>query len=555
MKIKISITHITRGLIIHHLLMVILCLLVSTHVSAVPKDDTEPPIPDPKPETVPNSPILKIMWKDSNSIKLQWWDRSFAEYGFKLKQKNSKNGWDIVGDFPALNSSSPRDSHIVGNLASETRYCFQVIAYNNYGYSNSNNIQQACAETGSLESCPGSFVESQVLTTATSSSPTVEVDCDLNLEPGQVITKSIVFAGAKSSGTTLDCNNAVLDAGLGRYNYQRRHMIYIMSTYRNNAWTRPQGITVNNCKVYGSIIVKGIVYKPNLVALSRRSNYVSIVRQGAPTNILFQNMSVTAVYPTTPFYLATGVTNTILENSEINGESASIAVYLDAESSNNTIRNNYIHTKSPRELIAIDASSHNTIINNRFSALNNGGIYLYRNCGEFHISRHTTPSFNTIVNNIFYYDKYKAYNPAIYIASRNGKTRKGTTEYCGNDDDSQYGSGISDLDFARFNVVMQNQIYKRQVPEMIRVRNKPINSPNFIEHNETVNQQTVDSTRRAGCFLEQDNIGFILDGEFFDVLITQYITHRHTCRNGELFRQIFYKWLLANDITTQGRFD
>ncbi len=68
--------------------------------------------------------------------------------------------------------------------------------------------------------------------------------------------------------------------------------------------------------------------------------------------------------------------------------------------------------------MAVDGSSWNTINNNRFASLRNGGIYLYRNCGEKGTIRITPPEHNTITNNSFYYKKYTGHKPAIYLGSR-----------------------------------------------------------------------------------------------------------------------------------------
>lgn len=57
--------------------------------------------------------------------------------------------------------------------------------------------------------------------------------------------------------------------------------------------------------------------------------------------------------------------------------------------------------------------------------LNAGGIYLFHNCGETGSIRRGTPSYNTIVNNVFFYVAIRA-GPSIYVASRNGK---GTLTY------------------------------------------------------------------------------------------------------------------------------
>src|SRR5690606_33199014 len=117
----------------------------------------------------------------------------------------------------------------------------------------------------------------------------------------------------------------------------------------------------------------------------------------------------------------------------------SVGIYMDAESGHNVIARNYIHMlTNQREQVAIDGSAHNTVIENRFSGLSHGGIYLYRNCGEDGNIRHQTPSYNQIVNNVFYYDSCTGGNPAIWLASRNGNR-----PYCGLDDGYPYGSSAS----------------------------------------------------------------------------------------------------------------
>jgi len=93
----------------------------------------------------------------------------------------------------------------------------------------------------------------------------------------------------------------------------------------------------------------------------------------------------------------------------------SVAVYLDAESYRNTLQGNSFHADhgagSQREVLAVDGSSNNLIMSNHFSSLQYGGIYLYRNCGEGGTIRHSTPSNNSIINNVFYYDNYTGSKP------------------------------------------------------------------------------------------------------------------------------------------------
>jgi parallel beta-helix repeat protein len=238
---------------------------------------------------------------------------------------------------------------------------------------------------------------------------------------------------------------------------------------------------------------------------------------------------------------------------------------LDAESAYNTIKGNSIHVVTPEDewgkvpgvtdrgwpVVAIDASTGNTIMNNTFSSLNNGGIYLYRNCGEGGTIRHTTPSRNLIINNIFYYNKYKGGKPAVYFGSRDYglKERLG---HCNDDDGRPYGSSASEKDYARDNVVMQNQFYKRQVyrgtsvirtlvdaslADYVKTKNSDVNSPNYVDHNQIVTAQTEVKNRRAGCYLQDATTNFLLDGRSLDLLTdsgnSACLTH-YSCTDGEL---------------------
>ncbi len=178
---------------------------------------------------------------------------------------------------------------------------------------------------------------------------------------------------------------------------------------------------------------------------------------------------------------------------------------------------------------------------------------MYRNCGERGVIRHNTPSHNQIINNIFYYNRYTGGNPSVYIASRNGLTRAGRTGYCiddlrgnygkcdknSNAEPYPYGSSEDDRDFSRYNVVMQNQIYKRTVSDMIRINNSALNSPNFIEHNTTVTEETVQRDRFAGCYVNNGYKTFILNGESIGVFVNddgsrECRTSGYVCMNGNL---------------------
>ena len=109
------------------------------------------------------------------------------------------------------------------------------------------------------------------------------------------------------------------------------------------------------------------------------------------------------------------------------GESSGVPIYLAPSSGRTLIKNNRIRTNTwksgpgrGRETISIDGSDENQIISNWFGDLNRGGIFLYRNCGENGGVRHTTPSHNQIINNVFYYNHYTGPKPAVYLGALDG---------------------------------------------------------------------------------------------------------------------------------------
>lgn len=353
--------------------------------------------------------------------------------------------------------------------------------------------QSALAGTGGTAACSQSKL-AEILAPATESASTVLVNCSAVLPRGQVITKRLIFRGTEASGAYFDCNGAILD-GTG-LNYGK-DMIEVRSQKMQKngivSWSRPTDITIKNCTVHGSVRIYGMSTNGEGADLRASSvldeGHTQRAQNAAPTRITLDQMTITG-HSRIPFYISPGVTYVTLTNSVINGQSSSVAVYLDAESGYNLIKNNYIHTKTSREMVAIDGSAHNKIIGNRFSSLDKGGLYLYRNCGEGGTVRHQTPSHNHIINNIFYYNNYNGSNPAIWVASRNGNRT-----YCNADAGYPFGSSVNDKDLARHNVIAQNQFHKHSVDKIVRVNE----SPNYILENETV---SAEKKRPSGCYLK-----------------------------------------------------
>lgn len=423
-----------------------------------------------------------------------------------------------------------------------------------------------------LESCDRRWVKDEVLAEARPGAREISIDCHLTLDRNDVVTKRMIF---ETSGVTLECNGAKITGGDGtpgnlqNINYNR-DMIEVRSPSRiigrERVWERPRRITIKGCDIIGSVRVWGMATNGegtnplvddginHLRNSARMEGHTERVRANAPTEIVFDNITVTGV-GRNPVYFAPGVTFSKLINSEIKGKSDAVALYLDAESYANTIKNNKIHVTTKnyiferwdRPLIAIDGSSHNKIFNNWFSNLNHGGIYLYRNCGEGGVVRHATPSYNQIINNVFYYNEYDGSNPSVYLGSRDYGWFEETFGHC--EDDSvpntisevPFGSGISSKDYATHNVVMQNQIFKRSVTDMIKTQNTDVNSPNYISHNRTVTEGTVIRNGLAGCYVAAGYKDFVSHGGLIDVYrgsnnVPVCTDYQDICSDGDLIR-------------------
>lgn len=387
-----------------------------------------------------------------------------------------------------------------------------------------------------------------VRATARAAAPEILIDCSLTLRrPGwfnrrNVITKRLVFDGASASDVIVECNSATINGGPGTFNFDPRFagfMVEIRSKEVKDPttgagtgrWLRPENITLRNCNIIGSVIVYGALDSvPDTI-----TDTVRFIRSSAPRNIVFDHVTITGLgLPCAELstncnllYLHSGVSFFEMRNSEIKGSTSEKAanVYLDDMSFRNTFRNNIIHaaTKS-REMMAIDGSSENVIINNHFGVSNNGGIHLYRNCGEDNSPRQSTPSSNTIVNNVFFL-RHVITTPSIFVASRNGRSTEKTR------------CPPNFFDNARFNVVMQNQIMPERpsvhdanfLGDLIKVGRPDVNTPNFIKDNEIVDAVT---ERRAGCHIRDGYPDFVQDGQFVNVFHTG--TGEPVCRNFRL---------------------
>jgi len=397
--------------------------------------------------------------------------------------------------------------------------------------------------------CSAEVVE-KVLEPVSRERPSIQIDCDLHLDPSDVITKRLIFEGADASHVTVDCNGALIQGGrLPVHN--GKDIIEVRSRKSIGAdevpsWSAPHDITFRRCNIVGSVRIWGMA--PNgegrdLRDSSRRPEHVERARRFAPSNIHFDQVQIVGVRRT-PLYVGPGVTKVIVERSELAGTARSVGIYLDTESAYNVVRNNDLHVTSrwpylggiyvrKREEIAVDNSSENEISGNRFRTLEGGGIYLYRNCGEGGTVRHGTPHGNRILDNLFEDADVGRRRPAVFVGSRGNHGFEFRT-YCGADDGFPWGSSADNRSFARDNIVMGNRLAYHRSGRAIREGGES-NRPNHFADNQPVSAV---AGRPKGCIVPHGYKPWIQDGDSIDVLVEGNVPRcgeqRLVCRDGVL---------------------
>lgn len=323
----------------------------------------------------------------------------------------------------------------------------------------------------------------ELLEPATDLKKAVKLNCSTVISSKYVISKQVIFEGSNANGAVLDCKGSTITNAGDALIVRSR----VVTTNGVRVYERPEGVTIKNCKIEGGVRVYGMAKNGEGEFLRESSrqdaNHTKRAQSNAPKNIMMENLRIKSDNRIA-FYVSPGVTYLTLKKSYITG-SAPLAVYLDAESGYNSFLNNSFDTATEkREVFAIDGSANNIIQGNKFSSLSNGGIYVYRNCGEGGTIRHQRPAGNTIADNIFYYKNYKGGNPSIYLGSRNGNRN-----YCSYDQGFAWGSSVNDGDYARNNIVTGNKIYVRSVSDMI----VSTHASNNVYNNYTVTAATVNS--------------------------------------------------------------
>jgi hypothetical protein len=364
------------------------------------------------------------------------------------------------------------------------------------------------------------------------------IDCQLTLPPNAVVTRPLVFLGAAASNVTLDCNGGTLDgrhypASTAYRAVEVRSKVLVAPVQHQEfgQWSPPVNVTVQNCRILGSIRLVGMSENATGDAIlwsSRGAGHVERVRRAAPSRITFRNVVVEGRGGNV-IYFSAGVNHSKIIDSKITGNIRAGALYMDAESHKNVVRDTHFKRDIPRgadgypegerELISVDGSSHNLIANNVFEGLAKGGVFLYRNCGEKSVIRHSTPSHNDIVNNVFLYssearESFDPKKPAIFIGSRDGKDWSPNWD-CSDDGGYPFGSSASDQDMASHNAAVQNHVAWQSASQAIRVGNAHGENNHLALNHGNLNASGAHANQRAnaGCVVRNGvNAKFVLNG-------------------------------------------
>ena len=233
--------------------------------------------------------------------------------------------------------------------------------------------------------------------------------------------------------TTIDCNGEA-------YNKGQVTELQILA----------DNVTIKRCKINGSIRTIGLGHNgeaPGVKASSITLGHTERAQAAAPKGTVLYDITING-HGRIPLYLGPGTTRLTMYDSKVKGRSDSVALYLDAESGFNIIRNNTFDIDgASREIIAVDGSANNQLLTNTIKQAPDGGIYLYRNCGEGGTVRHQAPQNNLIAGNTI--NNTGGYG--IWLGSRNGGRL-----YCSDDAGFPFGSSINDGDFANGNTVRDN---------------------------------------------------------------------------------------------------
>jgi Right handed beta helix region len=254
-------------------------------------------------------------------------------------------------------------------------------------------------------------------------------------------------ARIQTSGVTLDCNGANIDAR-GEPN-----AIVISGAGIHN-------VTIKNCIIFNAddagVRIRDPMREPEVEKLPLDERYAR-----GPHNIRILDTTVRDIHRV-GIYVHNYAQDILIDNLTMD-DIGGAGIYLDASSVRTTIQNSHFKNigfgwlldlrfgPNRREAIAIDSSAYNTIRGNRFENIANGAIHLYKNCEEKIMERKYTyerwqPSERNIIENNNFMDSDKG----VWIASR--QSRDLSSWDCGD----KYYSDRFVIDRAPNNIVRGN---------------------------------------------------------------------------------------------------
>ena len=313
----------------------------------------------------------------------------------------------------------------------------------------------ALVEPASAQACDAA-TRARLLSAPSPGDDTVAIACSITLSPGDHVLRRVVIEGAEASGAEIDCAGATI----GRSEPAPALAAFALEIRARppagagGAWSRPKGVSLRNCRILGHVRIWGMGLNGQGAAVKASSHglgHTERAQAAAPTEITIRDSTITALGHI-PLYLAPGVTRFTLQGSTLDGRSGADAIYLDAESADNVIADNTIAVALGREAIAVDGSARNRITGNRIALNGQGGVRLYRNCGEGGTVRHQTPSDNVVTGNTF--TGGGLFAPAAIVVNSRGGWRL----YCSQDSGYPFGSSRDDSDGGTGNVVEPNTV-------------------------------------------------------------------------------------------------
>ena len=303
---------------------------------------------------------------------------------------------------------------------------------------------------------PCSAAELTELTSAASAP--YRLTCRATLSAGQGVSRRILIEGAEATGSGIDCRGGTLGVP-GRPTTTQAPTVAIWSRRMEGTlkgWSRPTDVAIRNCQIHGNVRIWGMGAGGSMIDLldsSRTPDHPAAAQAAAPSNITLEGVAIIGT-GSIPLFVGPGVTATRVLRGRFGGRSDSTAIYLDAESRDARIEGVVFDVATAREQIAIDGSASNVITGNRFALGGQGGIFLYRNCGEDGVIRHQTPSNNRITDNVF--AGASRFRPRTVVVG----ALEGNRRYCGDDAGYPFGSSADDGDRATRNIVARNRLVR-----------------------------------------------------------------------------------------------